>query len=155
MLDKICSIFCGGHAADERVHSLRSILSDHGIGIVSASCCAPMAAQNDKALEKNLHQALVESDRAPDYQVISITDAQKALGKLKQELTPAQQRLVMQIQGMVSTQGFSVFPILMLGGRIAYYGGLPTPEMIAEKLPSAPLDAGAARADMAQTAAMS
>jgi hypothetical protein len=134
MLKKICSIFCGGHETDETAESLRKILSDQGRGIISASCCAPMAAHHDKALEENLGEALVSTGHSPDYQVISITDAQKAVSKVEQELTPDQQRLVQQIQGMVSTQGFSIFPILLIGGKIAYYGGLPTPEMIAEKL---------------------
>jgi len=155
MFDKICSLFCGGHETDDRVDSLRSILSEQGTGIVSASCCAPMAAQNDKALEQNLRRALADAGRSSHYQVISITDAQKAVGKLKQELSPAQHRLVMQIQGMVATQGFSVFPILMLGGQIAFYGGLPTPEMIAEKLPPAPADLLAGTEDAARTAAVS
>ena len=133
MLGKICSLFCSGAEADDTLDSLRAVLGSDGVGIVSARCCAPTSANQDDALEGNLREALSSIGRAPDYHVISITDAQKMLPKLKAELAAPQQRLVSQIQMMVATQGFSIFPILVIGGKVAYYGGLPSPEMIIDK----------------------
>lgn len=135
MFEKICSIFCGGHDTDAQLDTLRTLLSADGRGIVSARCCAPMAAQSDDAMQANLREALAAVGESDEHQFISITDAQKTLPKMNKELTPAQQRLVMQIQGMVSSQGFSIFPMLLIGGQIAYYGGIPSAEMIREKLP--------------------
>lgn len=134
MLEKLCSLLCGGERAEDTAQALREVLDGRGVGIVSARCCAPLAAAQDERLEANLAEALKTSGRDGGYRVISITDAQKTLPRIARDLRPAEQRLVAQIQSLVNTEGFAVFPILVIGGKVAYYGGLPTPEMIERKL---------------------
>lgn len=136
MLEMLCKFFCSSSGTSDNFQfTLREVLKEGGIGVVSASCCAPMAAEKDDELTKNVKIALNESGHTTtDLKVISITDAQKALPRINSQLVAAEQRLVSQIQNLVSTNGFSIFPILIIDRKIAFYGGIPTPEMIKEKL---------------------
>lgn len=113
---------------------LRALLAPDAVAIISASCCAPMASDRDEALKMNLEAALQQAGRDDGYAFISITEAQRQLPKLQDELEPAELRLVNQVQMLVSTQGFAIFPILIVGRKVAFYGGIPTPAMIRDKL---------------------
>lgn len=140
MLHLLCKLFCGpsdsksGNAESKLNDSLRAVLKEDAVAIISASCCAPMAGEKDEALKNNIVTALQETGRDGGYSFISITDAQRALPKLNGELQPSEQRLVSQIQMLVSSQGFSIFPILVIDRKVAFYGGIPTAVMIKEKL---------------------
>lgn len=143
MLQLLCKLFCGpggapsvgSGTADTRADdSLRAVLREDAIAIISASCCAPMASEKDEALKNNIVAALKDSGRSGAYSFISITDAQRALPRVTPELEPAAQRVITQIQMLVSSQGFSIFPILVIDRKVSFYGGIPTPDMIKEKL---------------------
>jgi hypothetical protein len=134
MIQFLCKLVCGSGQSDDSAERLRELLREDGVGILSAACCAPTAAEHDAALGRNLAEALRGCGREESVPVLSITDAQRALPKVGEQLAPAEARLVQQIQGLVSSQGFSVFPMLVINRRIAFYGGLPSTEMIAAKL---------------------
>lgn len=143
MLHFLCKLFCGsgssstsgGGKSDTQLdNSLRDVLKEDAIAIISASCCAPMAGAKDEALKNNIVAALKDSGRSAAYSFISITDAQRILPRIAGELDPAAQRVVSQIQMLVSSQGFSIFPILVIDRKVTFYGGIPTPDMIREKL---------------------
>lgn len=134
MFDKICNLFCGSHKDQPNAEVMRQLLGAQGRGVLSASCCAPMAAKDDDTLVENLRTALATVGEADDVPVINITEAQKVVRQIRNDLSPDQQRVIQQIEGMVASQGFSVFPVLLIEGKVAFYGGVPTPEMIIEKL---------------------
>lgn len=143
MLHFLCKLFCGtgsssttgeGNSAARPEDALRAVLKEDAVAIISASCCAPMAGQKDEALKNNIVEALKDSGRSGGYSFISITDAQRSLPRINDELEPAAQRVVSQIQMLVSSQGFSIFPILVIDRKVSFYGGIPTPDMIKEKL---------------------
>ncbi len=135
MFDSLCKLFCGNSNSGDALIHLRSVMYEGGIGIVSAKCCSPLASQSDEKLKNNVDIALKNSGSNISVMTISITDARKALSKIKSgDLEPSEHRLVEQIQSLVSTQGFNIFPILIINRKIAFYGGIPEPEKIEKKL---------------------
>lgn len=133
MIGAICRFICGpakGADADQ----LRSLLRAGSVGVVSARCCAPMSADADEKMLAAANAALRQQGRQGDCLLISITDAQRALPGISAGLAPGEQRLVTQIQSLVASQGFSVFPLLVIDQKIAFYGGLPTADMVLDKL---------------------
>ena len=134
MFGAICRLICGPANTDDTEARLRETLKPGGVGVISASCCAPGSAESDKRMLLAANAALRERGREPACLLVSITDAQRALPKVAPGLSPAEQRLVTQIQSLVSTEGFSVFPLLVVDQKIAFYGGVPTPQMVADKL---------------------
>lgn len=134
MIGAICRLFCGPATTDETAQTLRDTLKPGGVGVISASCCAPGSAEADKRMLSATNAALQAQGREPSCLLVSITDAQRALPKVAPALSAAEQRLVTQIQSLVSTQGFSVFPLLVVDQKIAFYGGVPTTQMVADKL---------------------
>lgn len=134
MFGAICRLFCGPATTDDTAQTLRDTLKPGGVGVISASCCSPGSVESDKRMLSAANAALQEQGREPSCLLVSITDAQRALPKVAPGLSPAEQRLVTQIQSLVSTQGFSVFPVLVVDQKIAFYGGVPTSRMVADKL---------------------
>lgn len=135
MFDALCRVLCGSQNSNDALVSLRAVMRSDSIGIISASCCAPLAAKQDDILRANVEIALEETGAALPVTLISITEAQKALTRVKNgELEPSEYRLVEQIQSLVATQGLSIFPILIVNRKLAFYGGVPGPEKIVSKL---------------------
>lgn len=137
MFGAICRLFCGPAETGDIEARLRATLQPGGVGVISASCCSPGAVELDEKMLSAANGALQELDATQSCLLISITDAQRVLSKLTPTLSPAEQRLVTQIQSLVATQGFSVFPVLVVDQKIAFYGGVPSAEMVAAKLPAA------------------
>lgn len=134
MFGAICRLFCGPAGTDNTEAHLRDTLKPGGVGVISASCCAPGSAESDKRMLTAANAALKEHGREPACLLVSITEAQRALPKVAPQLSTAEQRLVAQIQALVATQGFSVFPVLVVDQKIAFYGGVPTAQMVSDKL---------------------
>ena len=135
MFDALCRVFCGSQNSNDALVKLRATMGADSVGIISASCCAPLAAKQDDTLRANVEIALQETGTTLPVTLISITEAQKALAKVKNgELEPAEHRLVEQIQSLVATQGLSIFPILIVDRKLAFYGGVPEPDKIVSKL---------------------
>ncbi len=134
MFNFLCKAMCGSGGTDLKSEQIRALLQKQGVGVLSASCCAPMSAADDEAMINNALVVMRECGRSQDIPVISITDAQKVLGRIENTLEPAEQRLVAQIRSLFATQGFNIFPILVFDRKIIFYGGLPTVEMIRAKV---------------------
>lgn len=137
MFNFLCKMVCGSSGSDLKSEQIKALLQAQGIGVLSSSCCAPTSAANDEAIISNTMAVMRECGRSQDIPVISITDAQKVLGRIEKTLEPAEQRLVAEIRSLFTTHGFNIFPILVFDRKIIFYGGLPTVEMIRAKITGA------------------
>lgn len=116
--------------------TLKALLEATNIGVLSAACCDTTAGAKDQALLSNLQQALqAEGDqRAVVFE--TITSAQKHMRTLQAVAGPEQQKLIARVVALFQANGLSIFPLLIIDGRVAYYGGAPSVEAIRERLQS-------------------
>jgi hypothetical protein len=112
----------------------RAALSPEHIGILSARCCDSSAALRDTQLHANVSAALQRCGDTRSIVVTSITAAQSHLRQLEAEATPEQKRLIETVAALFQTHGLSIFPILIINGRVAFYGGVPNTDMICDTL---------------------
>lgn len=133
MFAQICQFICGNRSADEVSAKLLRALSPGEVAVISASCCVSNAAAQDQALKQNLFAAGGNTDSREPIEV-TITEARRALPHLQRHLNPQQEAVVEKIQALVTNHGLGVFPLLLVGGQIAFYGGIPSADMIAAKL---------------------
>lgn len=135
MLAQLCQFICGSRSADKLPEKLLQALSPGEVALISASCCASDATALDQALKENLRAASGNNDCGVPIEV-TITEAKRALPHLQRQLHPQQAKVVEKIQALVASHGLGIFPLLLVDGQIAFYGGIPTVEMIAGKLAS-------------------
>lgn len=111
-----------------------ALLAPGGVGILTARCCDPGAVAGDERLLQALEEA--RNRRGLDFTVTveTITAAHKSLRALSGALNGPQQRLVEQLMALFQTKGLAMFPVLIIDGKLAFYGGVPTAAMIEEKL---------------------
>lgn len=116
-----------------------ALLNPSGIGVLSASCCNAAAFKLDEALIKNVKQALADEGIQTPINFETITHAQSAIPGLIGKLTAAQTATVQQLMSVFATRGMAGFPVLLIGGKVAFVGDVPSVEAIREKLRSSPL----------------
>lgn len=125
---------CAAGASDPA--TFQALLDPKNIGVLSAACCDSTAAAKDEALMTNLRQALqAEGDQRAVIQE-TITAAQKHIRTLQADAGVDQHKLVGSVVALFQANGLSIFPMLIVDGRVAYYGGAPTVEAIRERLQS-------------------
>lgn len=113
---------------------LQEVMTSDSIAILSASCCDSGAAKKDISLKKNLEQALLNQGIDKEVLVETITAAQRGLRALEQSADPLQKQLIGNVVSLFQSNGLSVFPMAIINGRVAFYGGVPTVEMIEKEL---------------------
>jgi hypothetical protein len=118
----------------KRESHIEEVLQPDSVSILSASCCDPSSAPKDEELKRNVNAAMEKLNQCEPVCFETITGAQAGIRGLSGKLDTKQQRLVDTVIQLFQTQGMSVFPMLIVDGRIAYYGGVPTVGMISEKL---------------------
>jgi hypothetical protein len=116
----------------------RAALSPEHIGILSASCCDSSAPAKDQQLHTNVSAALQRCGDARAIVVTNITAAQSHLRQLEAEPNPHQKRLIDTVVALFQTHGLSIFPVLIINGKVAFYGGVPSTEMICDTLQAQP-----------------
>ncbi len=104
------------------------------IGILSASCCDATAAIRDDELNANLRGAMAIADDRRPVVFENITAAQRRMRQLDANADIGQKALANQVASLFQANGLSVFPMLVINGRLAFYGGVPSVEMIQQKL---------------------
>lgn len=130
---------CATGSADPS--SVKALLDKNNIGILSAACCDSTAGSKDEGLKKNLLDAM---ERAGDKRAViveTITSAQKHMRTLESEADASQKQLIQNVVALFQANGLGIFPLLIVNGRVAYYGGVPSAEMILERLQKQPLTA--------------
>lgn len=123
---------CAADSSDPR--TFKALLEASNVGVLSAACCDSTAAAKDQALMANLQQAMqAEGDqRAVIFE--TITSAQKHIRTLQAVAGAEQHKLIGGVVALFQANGLSIFPLLIIDGRVAYYGGAPTVEAIRERL---------------------
>ncbi len=116
-----------------------ALLDRNNIGVLSASCCDATSGPKDDGLKKNLLDAMQRCGDNRPVIVETITAAQSHLRALESQADDSQKRLIQNVITLFQANGLSIFPLLIINARVAYYGGVPSAEMIAERLQKQPL----------------
>lgn len=135
---KVSSLFksinaCSAPAA-ENADNLKAVLSKQNIGVLSASCCDAMAPMLDEQLKVNLQAAVDATGDKRQIALETVTTAQKHLRQPSFEVTADEKQLIESIMRLFQAQGMSIFPMLIVNGRVASYGGVPSVDDIKAKL---------------------
>lgn len=120
---------------------VKALLDKNNIGILSAACCDSTAGPKDEELKKNLVDAMKKAGDNRAVIMVTITSAQKHMRALESEADAGQKQLIQSVVALFQANGLSIFPLLIINGRVAYYGGVPSAEMIQERLQAQPLTA--------------
>jgi len=113
---------------------LAEVLQPTSVSILSASCCDASGLPKEQELKRNVAEAMQRLAHVEPVCIETITAAQSGIRSLAGKLDARQQRLVDTVVHLFQTQGLSVFPMLVVDGRLAYYGGVPSVDMIVDKL---------------------
>lgn len=114
--------------------AMKALLDKNNIGVLSASCCDTTAGPKDEGLKKNLADAMAKVGDKRAVIVETITTAQQQMRELEAAGDPAQKQLIQSVVALFQQNGLAIFPLLIINGRVAYYGGVPSAEMIEERL---------------------
>jgi hypothetical protein len=115
-------------------NTIVQILAPSSVGYLSASCCNPAAGTADEELVKNLKQALSNVGLDTEIKKETLTGAQAGMRSAMTQLNLHQGKVVTKVMGLFSTRGFEAFPILLIGGDVAAYGGVPAVDEIEKHL---------------------
>ena len=92
------------------------------ISILSVSCCNPAMKSEDQAYFVKVQEALVQSDVKAQVSIVPVSEAISSLGADKVgALLPLWERY-----------GAAIAPVMLIGGELELYGGVPTKERIIE-----------------------
>jgi hypothetical protein len=121
--------------------AMKALLDKNNVGILSAACCDSTAGPKDEGLKQNLLKAMEQAGDQRAVIVETITSAQQHMRTLESQADAGQKQLIQNVVALFQANGLSIFPLLIVNGRVAYYGGVPSVEMIQEKLQKQPLTA--------------
>ncbi|WP_157264186.1 hypothetical protein [Azohydromonas aeria] len=119
--------------------SVRALLDKDNIGILSASCCDATSSPRDEELKANLLQAMQQAEIERAVVCQTITAAQRHLRELSTSADGPQKQLIANVTTLFQSHGLGIFPLLIINGRVAFYGGVPSVEQIRQRLQRQPL----------------
>lgn len=119
--------------------TMKALLDKNNVGVLSAACCDSTAGLKDEGLKQNLLKAMEQIGDTRPVVVETITSAQQHMRKLEAQADEGQKQLIQSVVALFQANGLSIFPLLIVNGRVAYYGGVPSVEMIQERLQTQPL----------------
>jgi hypothetical protein len=114
--------------------AMKALLDKNNIGILSAACCDSGAGAKDESLKKNLQDAMAKSGDTRAVIVETITAAQQHMRALDAHADVGQKQLIQNVVALFQANGLGIFPLLIVNGRVATYGGVPSAQMIHEHL---------------------
>jgi hypothetical protein len=121
---------------------LEELFSRGSVAVVSAACCDAMSTPKDAELAGNLASALERENLQRPVAFGTLTGTREQLRDAGSTLDGAGLDFRNQLGALFQTQGLAAFPLLLIDGRIAFYGGVPSIDAIAEKLRSTLADKG-------------
>ena len=119
--------------------TLKALLDKNNIGILSAACCDTTAGPKDEALKVSVRQAMENTGDRRAVVVETITSAQQHMRALEAQADLGQKLLIQNVVTLFQANGLSIFPLLIINGRIAFYGGVPTLALIEQRLQRQPM----------------
>ncbi len=121
-----------GHKKEEKKleEMLQGEKGKPSVVILSGVCCNPFSYSTEEQLQKNIRSALKTLNIESGIHIITITEAQHSLQTLPKEYLS----LVDNIVAIFQSMGLKAFPAIIINGKLAFYGGIPSIEMIQDKL---------------------
>lgn len=116
--------------------AIKRALSPEVVVVVSASCCMQGTADVDARAEAAARTALKTASLNWPVLVVTVTQAQSALGRISGELDATQGALAAQVSELFLTHGLTAFPVLLVNQRLVSYGGAPDEALVLNALPS-------------------
>lgn len=129
---------CSTGSCDTAQSNVQELLSHQKVGILSASCCDATTQAKDEQLASNLSAAMEKAGVERQVVFSTITATRQQLRDLGAQVDDDVKTFKENLAGLFQGQGLSAFPILMVDGKIAFYGGVPSVDMIAQKLQAPP-----------------
>ncbi|MGY4828574.1 hypothetical protein ACVNIS_08360 [Sphaerotilaceae bacterium SBD11-9] len=126
-----------GGSADEAPTASKDIVKLLGPGhvvVLSAACCDAMSSPKDDEMAANLAQAMELAGGNYTIALATLTDTQKQLRAHGTALEGIASTFRDQLSTLFQTQGLAAFPLLLVEGQLAFYGGVPSPKAIAQRL---------------------
>lgn len=115
---------------------LDELLSSGSVAVISAACCDAMSTPKDEELAANLTAALESTNLKLPVAFGTLTETRQQLRDAGSALDSVAVEFRNQLGALFQTQGLAAFPLLLLDGRVAFYGGVPSIGDIADKLVS-------------------
>lgn len=117
--------------------TLDELLARGSVAVISAACCDAMSLPKDEALAASLAAALERAGLQRPVAFGTLTGTREQLREAGSSLQGAALDLRNQLGALFQTEGLAAFPMLLVDGRIAFYGGVPSLDTLTEKLMSA------------------
>ncbi|WOB10924.1 hypothetical protein [Piscinibacter gummiphilus] len=115
---------------------LEELLSRGSVAVVSAACCDATSTPKDEELAANLGSALERTNLQRPVAFGTLTGTRQQLRDAGAAINAVALDFRNQLGALFQNQGLAAFPLLLVDGRIAFYGGVPSIDAIAEKLSS-------------------
>lgn len=127
-----------GRCDTAKAGTVQELLSKENIGILSASCCDSSTQGKDELLASHLAQAMESAGLERQVIFSTITATRQELRDLGANVDGDIKVFRENLVGLFQGQGLSAFPMLVIGGKIAFYGGVPAIDQIQQKLQTPP-----------------
>lgn len=115
---------------------LSALLGPGSVAVISAACCDAMSLPKDEELATQLAAALESTGLQRPVAFGTLTGTREQLREAGSSLQGAALDFRNQLGALFQTEGLAAFPLLLVDGRIAFYGGVPSHDALAEKLRS-------------------
>lgn len=116
--------------------TLDELLGRGAVAVISAACCDAMSTPRDEALAANLVAALANANLQRPIAFGTLTGTRAQLRDAGSALEGTMLDFRNQLGALFQTEGLAAFPLVLIDGRIAFYGGVPTVGALAERLTS-------------------
>ncbi len=114
--------------------NVQDLINKEKIGILTASCCDHTMQAKDQELLFNLSTAMKNASIERQIVCATITSARQQFQDLGSQVGDDMNSFKESLNGLFQGQGLAAFPMLLIEGKIAFYGGVPSVELISDKL---------------------
>jgi len=94
--------------------------------ILSGACCNPKLTDLDNKIRERITEIAKNKNLQPSIKVLAATSSMGGLG-LGKEIDDA-------VLGLIKSRGMNVLPVVIINGKIAFYGGLASASLIEDKI---------------------
>jgi len=112
----------------------QDLFDAHCISLVSARCCNPATQADDEALAAAITAALQAAGSPRRLVQTTLTRLRQQLRTLGPQAPAKAAVLGETLMRLFQSQGLQAFPLVILHGRVVFYGGVPSAEAISQRL---------------------
>ncbi|MDR2154709.1 MAG: hypothetical protein LBE78_06750 [Burkholderiaceae bacterium] len=121
---------------DEADAAIKQALSPKVVAVISASCCMKGTESVDLQAKTSALEALKNVDLDWPVLIVTVTQAQSALGRISGQLDAMQNELATQVRELFMSHGPAAFPMVLVNQKLISYGGAPNSSLILAALPA-------------------